>query len=164
MPKNAVMIVKGDIITNSMRYLRVCENMRPDTTHLDQSMMTYPWFKPQQKRHFVNITFPNLHYHPYEKLGYSMQQARGFCSSCAFRGLTLLQFLDKNWKPPSQRPFYLCGGWYHNELPGITDQHDQKEWGTPGMILLYEVCLVFCARSVSLRRRIRCLVVVSCIP
>jgi hypothetical protein len=40
MPKNAVMIVKGDIITNSMRYLRVCENMRPDTTHLDQSMMT----------------------------------------------------------------------------------------------------------------------------
>jgi hypothetical protein len=40
MPKNAVMIVKGDIITNSMRYLRVCENMRTDTTHLDQSMMT----------------------------------------------------------------------------------------------------------------------------
>jgi hypothetical protein len=74
MPKNAVMIVKGDIITNSMRYLRVCENFRPDTTHLDQSMMTYPWFKPQQQRHFVNITFPNLHYHPYEKLGYSMQQ------------------------------------------------------------------------------------------
>ena len=74
MPKNAVMIVKGDIITNSMRYLRVCENLRPDTTHLDQSMMTYPWFKPQQQRHFVNITFPNLHYHPYEKLGYSMQQ------------------------------------------------------------------------------------------
>jgi hypothetical protein len=76
MPKNAVMIVKGDIITNSMRYLRVCENMRPDTTHLDQSMMTYPWFKPQQQRHFVNITFPNLHYHPYEKLGYSMQEVR----------------------------------------------------------------------------------------
>jgi hypothetical protein len=40
MPKNAVMIVKGDIITNSMRYLRVCENVRTDTTHLDQSMMT----------------------------------------------------------------------------------------------------------------------------
>ena len=76
MPKNAVMIVKGDIITNSMRYLRVCEGFRPDTTHLDQSMMTYPWFKPQQARHFVNITFPNLHYHPYEKLGYSMQQVR----------------------------------------------------------------------------------------
>ena len=45
----------------------------------------------------------------------------------------MLQFLDKNWKPPSQRPFYLCGGWYHNERPGITDNHDPKEWGTPGM-------------------------------
>jgi hypothetical protein len=84
MPKNAVMIVKGDIITNSMRYLRVCENVRPDTTHLDQSMMTYPWFKPQQQRHFVNITFPNLHYHPYEKLGYSMQQVRLFTSIAHF--------------------------------------------------------------------------------
>ena len=83
MPKNAVMIVKGDIITNSMRYLRVCEGMRPDTTHLDQSMMTYPWFKPQQARHFVNITFPNLHYHPYEKLGYSMQQVCVCVCVCA---------------------------------------------------------------------------------
>jgi hypothetical protein len=39
----------------------------------------------------------------------------------------------------------LCGGWYHNELPGITDQHDPKEWGTPGKTLLY-VCETFIIR------------------
>ena len=48
LPANAILIVKGDVITNSIRYLQRCEGMRPDVQHLDQSMMTYKWFVRKQ--------------------------------------------------------------------------------------------------------------------
>ena len=48
LPNDALLIVKGDVITNSVRYLQRCEGYRPDVQHLDQSMMTYEWFVKKQ--------------------------------------------------------------------------------------------------------------------
>mmetsp|Transcript_9016 Transcript_9016/g.18003 ORF Transcript_9016/g.18003 Transcript_9016/m.18003 type:complete len:791 (-) Transcript_9016:130-2502(-) len=99
LPKDAILVVKGDVITNSIRYLQRCESVRPDVQHLDQSMMTYEWFTKKQARHFRNITFPNLVYNPYKDEGYSMEL-----------------FLETNALDPA-RPAFLCGGWYHDEVP-----------------------------------------------
>ena len=108
LPANAILIVKGDVITNSIRYLQRCEGMRPDVQHLDQSMMTYAWFKTKQARHFRNISFPNSIYNPYKPEGYSMQR-----------------FLQANALRPHM-PAFLCGGWYHDEIPA------EHGGGTPG--------------------------------
>uniref|UniRef100_A0A7S4JJE5 DUF2723 domain-containing protein n=1 Tax=Guillardia theta TaxID=55529 RepID=A0A7S4JJE5_GUITH len=99
LPKNAILIVKGDVITNSIRYLQRCEGFRPDVQHLDQSMMTYEWFVKKQARHFRHIKFPNEVYNPYKPNGYSMAT-----------------FLQKNAMNPKY-PAFLCGGWYHDEIP-----------------------------------------------
>ena len=82
--------------------------MRPDVQHLDQSMMTYAWFKTKQARHFRNISFPNSIYNPYKPEGYSMQR-----------------FLQANALRPHM-PAFLCGGWYHDEIPA------EHGGGTPG--------------------------------
>ena len=108
LPENSILVVKGDVITNSIRYLQRCEGVRPDVQHLDQSMMTYEWFKKKQARHFRNITFPNKIYNPYKEEGYSMQQ-----------------FLQTNALRPHM-PTFLCGGWYHDEVPA------HLGGGTPG--------------------------------
>lgn len=99
LPKDAILVVKGDVITNSIRYLQRCEGYRPDVQHLDQSMMTYEWFTKKQARHFRNIEFPNIVYNPYKEEGYSMEL-----------------FLETNARDPA-RPAFLCGGWYHDEVP-----------------------------------------------
>jgi len=86
-----------------------CEGVRPDVQHLDQSMMTYPWFRIKQARHFNNITFPNKIYNPYKEEGYSMEH-----------------FLRANARD-RRRPAFLCGGWYHDEKPA------HAGGGTPGL-------------------------------
>ena len=54
----------------------------------------------RQARHFRDITFPNKIYNPYKEEGYSMQS-----------------FLEANVARHPRRPAFLCGGWYHDELP-----------------------------------------------
>lgn len=105
LPPKSTLIVKGDLITNSIRYLQVCENVRPDVYHLDQSMMTYEWFVKRQRGNFQEITFPGEVYHPYKSNGYSMQT-----------------FLNVNLED-ARGLFFLCGGWYHDE---------QQQGGIPG--------------------------------
>ena len=98
-----------ELLTCTRRHTRIrCEGVRPDVQHLDQSMMTYPWFRIKQARHFNNITFPNKIYNPYKEEGYSMEQ-----------------FLRANARD-GRRPAFLCGGWYHDEKPA------HAGGGTPG--------------------------------
>ena len=70
--------------------LKTCEGYRPDIIHLDQSMMTYEWFKITQQKHIKNVVLPKPVYHPYKPEGYSF-----------------LEFLVTNW---DVGPIFLCGG------------------------------------------------------
>ncbi|KAJ1482685.1 hypothetical protein T484DRAFT_1803171 [Baffinella frigidus] len=58
-PLGGVLMVKGDLNTNAVRYLTQCEGARPNVAQLDLSHMSYPWFAARQaERHFPDITFP----------------------------------------------------------------------------------------------------------
>ena len=68
---------------------QTCEGYREDVVHMDQSMMTYEWYKITQEKH-LRVKFPKPVYHPYKPEGYSF-----------------FEFLKKNWK---NQPTFLCGG------------------------------------------------------
>jgi len=120
LPNNTLLVVKGDLITNSVRYLQTCEGYREDVVHMDQSMMTYEWYKITQEKH-LRVKFPKPVYHPYKPEGYSF-----------------FEFLKKNWK---NQPTFLCGGYYHDEPKvlekyklwphGFCDQIVDPKKGTP---------------------------------
>ena len=69
-PRGALLLIKGDLYTNAVRYLLECEGARPDVQHLDLSHISYAWFNRRHARPWhANVTFPGrrftrLHRHP----------------------------------------------------------------------------------------------------
>ncbi|XP_060557049.1 protein O-mannosyl-transferase TMEM260-like isoform X2 [Ruditapes philippinarum] len=61
MPQNALVLTVGDLPSNVLRYLYLCEDDRPDVTVLDQELMTYPWYVPMLRHTYPNVTFPGHH-------------------------------------------------------------------------------------------------------
>lgn len=74
LPHKAKLIVKGDVITNSIRFLQRCENYRADVQVVDMAMLTYRWFVDVQSPNFPDFVFPGTNYHPYEPGAFSMRQ------------------------------------------------------------------------------------------
>lgn len=68
-----------------MRYMQSCENLRPDVTVINLSMMTYEWFQHQRLLFPANITFPGL-YHSQE----------GSAAVRSNKGFTFSQFVAAN--------------------------------------------------------------------
>eukprot|EP01133_Synstelium_polycarpum_P015590 gene15590-18521_t len=88
LPKNALLLVGGDLITNVPQYLHLCEGVRPDVDILSMEEMSWPWFTPTQSPLYKNVNFPRSVYHPRRPEGYSMKE-----------------FLDSN----QHRPIFLGG-------------------------------------------------------
>nr|XP_033807984.1 transmembrane protein 260 isoform X2 [Geotrypetes seraphini] len=66
MSADAIMLLRGDLPGNAVRYLQYCEGLRPDLSLLDQAMMTYEWYLPKIAKHFPGINFPANRWHPVE--------------------------------------------------------------------------------------------------
>jgi len=96
MPPNSLLLLNGDIIVNSVRYLQQCEGLRLDVASLFVPTMTWKWFLKTQQQFFPNLTFPGTHYHIREEGGWSM-----------------LQFIEAN--RATYPNVYLCGGWYSGD-------------------------------------------------
>lgn len=62
LPQNSLLLSHTDLDWNPIRYLRTCEGMRPDVTHLSFQMMPFPWFETRQKHLFPQVKFPNLQF------------------------------------------------------------------------------------------------------
>ena len=60
LPRDSLLLAHTDLDWNPMRYLRACEGVRPDITHLTFQIMPYPWFKERQQPLYPNVTFPPL--------------------------------------------------------------------------------------------------------
>ncbi|XP_053142782.1 transmembrane protein 260 isoform X2 [Hemicordylus capensis] len=68
MPPNAIVLLRGDLPGNSLRYLHYCEGVRPDVSLVDQEMMTYHWYLPKLAKHLPGVFFPGNRWNPVEGL------------------------------------------------------------------------------------------------
>ncbi|XP_050192414.1 transmembrane protein 260 [Myiozetetes cayanensis] len=66
MPVGAVILLRGDLPGNALRYLHYCEGVRPDVTLVDQEMMTYEWYLPKLAKHLPGVHFPGNRWNPVE--------------------------------------------------------------------------------------------------
>ncbi|XP_031808493.1 transmembrane protein 260 isoform X2 [Sarcophilus harrisii] len=66
MPHDAIILLRGDLPGNSLRYLHYCEGLRPDISLVDQEMLTYEWYLPKMAKHLPGIYFPGNRWNPVE--------------------------------------------------------------------------------------------------
>lgn len=89
-PPGALVLTRGDLITNTTRYLHHVELMRPDVRLLDQEMLTFRWMTAQARRQMPDVTLPGTHYDIAEPGTYSLRA-----------------LIDANI---GSRPVVVCGG------------------------------------------------------
>ena len=58
LPQNTLLITKGDIQINAIRYMQQCEHVRLDVSIVDRSLLTYPWIIPSVHKNFPRVTLP----------------------------------------------------------------------------------------------------------
>lgn len=61
LPRHSVLLVNHDVQWNSLRYMQVCENYRPDVTILNLSLMSLPWWASQHGQYGGKVIFPGQH-------------------------------------------------------------------------------------------------------
>jgi hypothetical protein len=91
MPRNAIILINGDINNNAVKYMHQCEHVRRDVSVLSLQLMSWEWFVPVQGRNYPAVKFPAQRYHPHEPNGFSISA-----------------FLDANY---AAAPIFLCGPW-----------------------------------------------------
>ncbi|XP_066550557.1 transmembrane protein 260 [Amia ocellicauda] len=91
-PNDSIVLTRGDLPGNTLRYLHYCQGLRPDLRLVDQEMMTYDWYVARLGRHLPGVRFPGRWWDPVLAE-----------SGDAF---SLKQFLSHN----SQRPLFACIG------------------------------------------------------
>lgn len=76
-PKDSIILTRGDLPGNSLRYLHYCQGVRPDVRLVDQEMMTYAWYVAKLAQHHPGIHFPSRWWdpvNPEEKGTFSLDQ------------------------------------------------------------------------------------------
>jgi len=89
-PKGALILSRGDVATNAIRYLRYGEHVRPDEDVIDQESLSLPWGPPRYARLLPNVRFPAAVYDPRRSDAFSIKQ-----------------FIDANI---DTFPIVVCGG------------------------------------------------------
>jgi hypothetical protein len=57
-PQGALLVTKGDLITNTIRYLQLAEHARPDVRVVDQELLGTAWGEDLLARHAPGVVFP----------------------------------------------------------------------------------------------------------
>ncbi|XP_057714876.1 transmembrane protein 260 isoform X2 [Corythoichthys intestinalis] len=63
-PKDSIILTRGDLPGNSLRYLHYCLDVRPDVRLVDQEMMTYSWYVEKLGAHLPGVNFPGHQWDP----------------------------------------------------------------------------------------------------
>jgi hypothetical protein len=61
-PQNAVLVTKGDLYWNSLRYLQMCEGLRGDVRILDVELLKASWMTARVERGFEDMRLPGRVY------------------------------------------------------------------------------------------------------
>ncbi|KAJ1412181.1 hypothetical protein B484DRAFT_422918 [Ochromonadaceae sp. CCMP2298] len=62
LPPSALLLSHTDLDWNPIRYLRSCEGLRPDVTHLSLQLIPYPWFPLRQAPLYPHVRFPSMNF------------------------------------------------------------------------------------------------------
>lgn len=68
-----LLLTRGDLVTNAVRYLQSCEGVRPDVVVLDQERLTKPWYARRALAEHPTVRFPGARYDPASADGFSMR-------------------------------------------------------------------------------------------
>jgi len=88
-PEGALLVTKGDLITNTIRYLQIADHARPDVRVVDQELIATAWGTPLFASRLPSVVFPGPRL--------SHDPAAGF---------QLRAFFDAN----RASPIMVCGG------------------------------------------------------
>ncbi|XP_050405485.1 transmembrane protein 260 isoform X2 [Patella vulgata] len=125
LPYNAIVLTKGDLPSNSIRYAQFMENIRPDVTTFDQEVLTYEWSLPMLKHHYPDMIFP----------GDLLYTTSGILAD-GRQTFNFKTLLDSNYN----RPIYACIG---------VQNHDSS-WIEAYELWPYGVCSKFVRKGSSL--------------
>ncbi|KAM8921271.1 protein O-mannosyl-transferase TMEM260 [Pelodytes ibericus] len=114
MPQNTVILLRGDLPGNTLRYLHYCEGLRPDIALVDQEMMTYDWYLQKIAKHIPNVSFPGDRWNPVET-----QLPDGTVT------FNLQHFLKVN----KHREMFVCTGLHEGDKSWIKS-HSLWPWGS----------------------------------
>ncbi|KAK2182241.1 hypothetical protein NP493_359g00020 [Ridgeia piscesae] len=116
MPKDAIILSKGDLPTNSLRYFHLCENKRPDLQILDVEVLSYVWSLPMLQKFYPGIKFPGDFWYLTNKKWPDGLRSFNFASlldaNIDRRPVFVcigMQTLDSSWHPAYQLwPYGVC--------------------------------------------------------
>ncbi|XP_066537295.1 protein O-mannosyl-transferase TMEM260 isoform X2 [Hoplias malabaricus] len=97
-PYRSLVLTRGDLPGNTLRYLHYCQGLRPDLSLVEQEMMTYSWYVPKLQQHLPGVKFPGRLWDPVntkEKNSFNIEQ-----------------FLQHNM----HRPVFVCIGLTEGDL------------------------------------------------
>jgi hypothetical protein len=114
LPQNTLVVTRGDIQLNAVRYLLTAERERPDVRVLDQEMLTFRWMKPIVLRRMPDIVIPGTHYDVRDPGSY-----------------TLRELVDANI---ALRPIVVCGGVKEGD-PSLDAAYDRWPLGLCDQVL-----------------------------
>ncbi|XP_032107051.1 transmembrane protein 260 isoform X5 [Sapajus apella] len=123
MPHDAIILLRGDLPGNSLRYMHYCEGLRPDISLVDQEMMTYEWYLPKMAKHLPGVNFPGNRWNPVE----------GILPS-GMVTFDLYHFLEVN----KQKETFVCIG-IHEGDPSWKKNYSLWPWGSCDKLVPLEI-------------------------
>ncbi|XP_005561395.2 transmembrane protein 260 isoform X3 [Papio anubis] len=123
MPHDAIILLRGDLPGNSLRYMHYCEGLRPDISLVDQEMMTYEWYLPKMAKHLPGVNFPGNRWNPVE----------GILPS-GMVTFNLYHFLEVN----KQKETFVCIG-IHEGDPTWKKNYSLWPWGSCDKLVPLEI-------------------------
>ncbi|KAK3093908.1 hypothetical protein FSP39_021678 [Pinctada imbricata] len=126
LPNGSIVLTKGDLPSNVLRYLYLCENVRPDISLFDQEVLTYDWSVPMMRKAWPNITFPGDLLHLKTQIREDGRQSFDFKT-----------FLDANYH---RAPIFGC----------IGVQDHENSWKESYQLWPYGVCSKFVRKGDNL--------------
>ena len=106
LPGDAIVVSEGDDFTNPLRYVQMCENVRPDVVILDRQLLKSVWYVPAARRAYPQVEFPGLFYSWFDVFG----------------AFSLKDFFDANLR---SRPVFLD---YVTLLPSADRVKSDDSW------------------------------------
>ncbi|KAG7466439.1 hypothetical protein MATL_G00164750 [Megalops atlanticus] len=126
-PQNSIVLTRGDLPGNTLRYLHYCQGLRPDVSLVDQEMMTYRWYVAKLGHHHHKVHFPGHWWDPVqweEKRTFSLEQFLLHNSQRAVFACIGLPDGDPSWQRSFSRwPWGIC-----DQLVPVQARFHPEEW------------------------------------